>query len=50
MNLGGNQKIRKGERIYEHKNENANTQPFVVLRDAGRLDAGNGGCRRDHTI
>ena len=28
-------KIRKGERIYEHENENAIAQPSAVLRDAG---------------
>ena len=40
----GKQKIRKGERIYEHENENAHAQPSAVLRDVGGLNADNGVC------
>ena len=38
--------ILKGERIYEHENENANAQHLAVLRDAGWLDADKCICGR----
>ena len=37
----GNQKIRKGERIYEHENEKAIAKPSALLSDAGWLGADN---------
>ena len=42
MNRVWRPRIRKGERIYEHENENANVKYLALLRDVGWLDADNG--------
>ena len=44
MNRVWQPRIRKGERIYEHENENANVKYLALLRDAGWFDADNGVC------
>ena len=40
MTLVWQPKIRKGERIYEHENKNANAKPSALLRDGGGTAAG----------
>ena len=42
MNRVWQPRIRKGERIYEHENKNANAKPSALLRDGGGTAADGG--------